>query len=71
MNNQTLKTTPTVQLIDILTKAEKEGNQDLVNIVAWELAFRIYVPNPETTIGEMAVEFGYKEPEEKILGRRI
>ena len=42
----------------------------MVNIIAWELAFRIYVPNPETTIGEMAVEFGYKEPEEKTLGRR-
>lgn len=70
MNNQALKTTPTVQLIDILTRAEKEGDQDLVNIIAWELAFRIYVPNPETTIGEMAVEFGYKGPEEKTLGRR-
>ena len=34
MNNQALKTTPTVQLIDILTKAEKEGDQDLVNIIA-------------------------------------
>ncbi len=69
MNNQTLKTTPTVQLIDILTKAGKEGNQDLVNIIAWELAFRIYIPNPEKSIGELAQEFGYKEPEAKTLGK--
>jgi len=33
------------------------------------LAFRIYVPNPEKSIGELAQEFGYKEPEAKTLGK--
>ena len=69
MNVNTLKTTPTVRLIDIITKAEQDGDQDLVNIIAWELAFRIYVPNPEKSIGELAQEFGYKEPEAKTLGK--
>ena len=34
MNVNTLKTTPTVRLIDIITKAEQDGDQDLVNIIA-------------------------------------
>ena len=69
MNNNTLKTTPTVKLIDLLEKASNEGSQSMVNMIAWELAYRIYVPNPEKSIGQLAQEFGYIDPddEEKTL----
>ena len=65
MNIEQLKTTPTVKLIDVLVNAEAEQNQFLANIVAWELAVRIYVPNEEKTLEEMAAEFGYVETQPK------
>ena len=65
MNIEQLKTTPTVKLIDVLVDAEAAQNQFLANIVAWELAVRIYVPNEEKTLEEMAAEFGYIETQPK------
>lgn len=65
MNIEQLKTTPTVKLIDVLVNAQAEQNQFLANIVAWELAVRIYVPNKEKTLEEMAAEFGYVETQPK------
>ena len=41
------KTTPTVTLINMLCESEKNGEQKLVNICAYELACRIWVPNKE------------------------
>lgn len=65
MNIEQLKTTPTVKLIDVLVDAEAARNQFLTNMVAWELAVRIYVPNEEKTLEEMAAEFGYVETQPK------
>ena len=66
MTQEQLKTTPTYQLINILNLAEQASQQDLVNIVACELASRIWVPNDEVTFEQMATEFGYVKPEEPV-----
>lgn len=63
MNNSSLKTTPTFELIKILDIAIENQEQDLVNILAYEIATRIYIPNDRISFEEMAAEFGYKKEE--------
>jgi len=72
MTEEQLKTTPTYQLINILNLAAQASQQDLVNIVAYELASRIWVPNEEITLEQMATDFGYIKPEEdqKVLRKK-
>lgn len=57
------KTTPTVTLINMLCESEKNGEQKLVNICAYELACRIWVPNKEKDFKTMLYEFGYVDLE--------
>ena len=54
------ETTPTVQVINILSDAEQKGEQEIVNICAYELTCRIYVPNKQITFVQMLQDFGYK-----------
>lgn len=68
MNLKELKTTPTCVLINFLSEAYKNGEQGLVNIYAYELTTRIWVPNKETSFTDMLKEFGYKRIEEKSNG---
>ena len=61
MTLEELKKTPTVKLIDYIAAAEKEGSQYWVNIFAYELATRVYVPgNSVSTFEELLEKFGYK-----------
>ena len=57
------KTTPTVTLINMLCESERNGDQKLVNIYAYELASRIWVPNKEKDFKTMLYEFGYVDLE--------
>lgn len=68
MNLKELKTTPTCVLINFLSEAYKNEEQGLVNIYAYELTIRIWIPNKETTFTDMLKEFGYKRIEEKSNG---
>ena len=55
-----LKTIPTIQLVDLLIEANKNNSQELVNIYAYELAKRIYVPTKNgATFEELLINFGY------------
>ena len=68
MNLKALKTTPTCGLINLLSEAYKNEEQGLVNIYAYELTTRIWVPNEETSFTDMLKDFGYKRIEEKSNG---
>ena len=68
MNLKELKTTPTCVRINFLSEAYKNEEQGLVNIYAYELAARIWVPNEKTSFIDMLKEFGYKRIEEKSNG---
>ena len=68
MNLKELKTTPTCVLINFLSEAYKNEEQGLVNIYAYELTTRIWVPNEETLFTDMLKDFGYKRIEEKSNG---
>lgn len=68
MNLKELKTTQTCVLINFLSEAYKNEEQGLVNIYAYELAARIWVPNKKTSFTDMLKEFGYKKIEEKSNG---
>ncbi len=70
MNNHKLKTTPTVNLITLLEQEEIKKDQALTNIVVFELASRIYVPNDETTFDDLLGQLGYKEVEEVKIHTR-
>ncbi len=69
MTIEELKTTPTVQLSHLITEAAENNNQNLVNIYAYELASRIYVPNQVgVTFEKLLTDFSYSvesEVEEK------
>lgn len=56
-----LKEIPTIVLIHELSKADKEDNQQVVNICAFELARRIYVPNSKITFKSILDDLGYKK----------
>ena len=65
-----LRTIPTITLIQELSKADKEDNQQIMNICAFELARRIYVPNDKITFESILDDLGYKKIEyQKKLGR--
>lgn len=68
MNLKELKTTPTCVLINSLFEAYENEEQGLVNIYAYELTTRIWVPNEEISFTDMLKEFGYKKIEEKSNG---
>lgn len=55
---------PTVQLIHILCETQDQG---LINIIAYELACRVYVPdNKVKTFEELLTDFGYKKKEKPV-----
>ena len=68
MSLKELKTTPTCVLINSLFEAYENEEQGLVNIYAYELTTRIWVPNEKTSFTDMLKEFGYKRIEEKSNG---
>lgn len=69
---QEFETTPTVTLINNLCIAEREGNQKMVNIYAYELACKIYVPNSEKDFKTILYELGYTDLElEKENNKKV
>lgn len=61
-----IKTTPTKNLIHILCEAT---DQNIINIIAYELACRIYVPdnNQGVTFEQLLNDFGYKTIKEEDI----
>lgn len=58
-----IKTILTATLIHILCETKE---QSMINMVAYELAYRIYVPdNKMKTFEELLTEFGYKTEEKQ------
>lgn len=58
-----IKTIPTVTLIHILCETKE---QSMINMIAYELACRVYVPdNKIKTFEELLTEFGYKTEEKQ------
>ena len=51
----------TIELVEKLTSAINIQNQELINIYAYELACRLYVPNKGYSIEQIMEGFGYKE----------
>lgn len=51
----------TIELVEKLTNAINIQNQELINIYAYELACRLYVPNKGYNIDDLMAGFGYKE----------
>lgn len=70
MSFEKLKTTPTVVLISLISEASEKGDQSLINIYAYELATRIWVPNQTTTFTEMLEKFGYRETEDYLKKKK-
>lgn len=56
-----IRTMPTNQLVDSLEIAKQQGDQVLINNLAFELTYRTYIPFREVTFDEMVTKFGYKE----------
>lgn len=51
----------TCDLIELLTKAIREQNQELINKCAYELTVRLYVPKKGYSFDDILEGFGYKE----------
>lgn len=58
-----MKNKTTVELVTLLTEAINVGNQELINMYAYELATRLYVPNTGYTFEEILEGFGYRKVE--------
>lgn len=52
---------PTCDLVNLLEKSIKIGEQALINKYAYELTCRLYVPYSWCTFEQMLESFGYKE----------
>lgn len=59
-----MKNKKTFELIELLTNSIKTQNQALINMYAFELACRLYVPNKDTTFEELLEGFGYRDIEQ-------
>lgn len=55
-----MKQLKTFEIIEHLTQAIKTQDQRLINMYAYELATRLYVPNSEHTFEELMEGFGYR-----------
>jgi hypothetical protein len=51
---------PTIDIIKLLSDADEQGLQEYVNVCAYELACRIYVPNKSISFVKLLDDFGYK-----------
>ena len=65
MNVEKLRTVSTALLIDVLENSIKNNDQEIVNAIAYELAYRIYVPNHTESFEDLLLKLGYKEIEQK------
>lgn len=50
----------TFELVELLTKSINEENQPMINVYAYELTTRLFVPNTGYTFEEILEGFGYK-----------
>ena len=55
-----LQTTPTIKLVNLLSEAQNQKNQELINLYSLTLAKRIYVPNASIPFQQVLDDFGYK-----------
>ena len=60
-----MKDKTTIELVTLLTAAMDEQNQTLINIYAYELTTRLYVPGKGYSFDDILVGFGYKEIEKE------
>ena len=58
-----MKQLKTFEIIEHLTQAMKTQDQRLINMYAYELATRLYVPNTGHTFEELLDGFGYRNIE--------
>ena len=58
-----MKNKTTVELVTLLTEAINVGNQELINMYAYELTTRLYVPKTGYTFEEILEGFGYRKIE--------
>lgn len=54
----------TTEIVELLTGAMNTGNQELINIYAYELTARLYVPGRGYSFDDILEGFGYKEIED-------
>ena len=55
----------THEIINLLTKAVNTKNQELINIYAYELATRLYVPGVGMNFDDLCEGFGYRKLEKQ------
>lgn len=60
-----IRTTSTVELLELLDKPEIKKDQSLVNTLAYELTYRVYIPEGKQTFEEILYSFGYKKVEKQ------
>lgn len=61
-----LHTTPLVNLLNLIDEFSKENDQEAINVIAFELAYRTYIPfnSKGISFDDLLLEYGYK-PKEK------
>ena len=53
-------------LVPTLISAIEDKDQEKINIYAYELTSRIWVPTIDMTFNELLESYGYKEPEQPV-----
>lgn len=69
-NLKVLRTTSTIELVEKLTKNIEGKNQSMVNLIAYELTTRIYIPASEMSFDDILYSFGYQtelQQEKKLI----
>lgn len=69
-NLKVLRTTSTIELVEKLTKNIERKNQSMVNLIAYELTTRIYIPASEMSFDDILYSFGYQtelQQEKKLI----
>lgn len=66
-----LEKVPLIKLANMLDEAFKLQDQEMINIIASEVARRFYVPNASITYENFKAQFGYKPLEKEKRKTKI
>ena len=66
----TIKELRTASLIDLMKLLQEVKDQDQINIIAFEITCRMYIPFSDVSFDELLLQMGYR-PKDKLRNKEL
>ena len=66
----TIKELRTASLIDLMKLLQEVKDQDQINIIAFEITCRMYIPFSDVSFDELLIQMGYR-PKDKTRNKEL